>query len=167
MSKSKSRRAQRDAVATELVVFDTPEGEMVAEVQVDTLEATIENSDRNEFEAALVPYAPEPIESEYGPEVLPTDDPRWKSSVVPAKYRRQYAKHDESCGDTIAKESKAYLTVDTEDGPKLNLELLVRWAEANGCWVESYSKLNPGMQRMNVVNRLRAKIRKGHVVAWI
>lgn len=44
---------------------------------------------------------------------------------------------------------------------------LVTFAKANGCWDDKYSKLpNPGLVRMNVINRLRAKVRKGHKVIW-
>jgi hypothetical protein len=34
--------------------------------------------------------------------------------------------------------------------------------QANGVWRASYAGLNPGMQRMNVGNRLRAAVKKGH-----
>jgi hypothetical protein len=38
---------------------------------------------------------------------------------------------------------------------------------ANGCWDDKYGKLpNVGLVRMNVINRLRAKIRKGYEVKW-
>ena len=44
---------------------------------------------------------------------------------------------------------------------------LAAFAKANGCWDDKYDKLpNPGLIRMNVLNRLRAKIRKGHKVIW-
>lgn len=40
------------------------------------------------------------------------------------------------------------------------------FALANGCWDGRYAELPAGLQRMNVVNRLRAKLRKGHSVKW-
>lgn len=36
----------------------------------------------------------------------------------------------------------------------------------NNVWDERYEKLNRGMQRMNVINRLRAKVKKGQQVVW-
>ncbi len=44
---------------------------------------------------------------------------------------------------------------------------LKHFAQANGCWTEAYDKLpNPGLVRMSVVNRLRAKVKHGHKVVW-
>jgi hypothetical protein len=44
---------------------------------------------------------------------------------------------------------------------------LKAFAVANGCWDDKYGKLpNVGLVRMNVINRLRAKIRKGYEVKW-
>jgi hypothetical protein len=39
-------------------------------------------------------------------------------------------------------------------------------AEANGAWRDGYAALNPGMQFMNVSNRLRALVRHGSKVKW-
>lgn len=45
---------------------------------------------------------------------------------------------------------------------------LTAFAKANGCWNDKYDKLpNPGLIRMNVLNRLRAKVKKGHQVKWL
>jgi hypothetical protein len=41
-----------------------------------------------------------------------------------------------------------------------------KFAQANHVWNNKYDRLNPGLQRMNVVNRLRAEIKKGHQVKW-
>jgi hypothetical protein len=41
-----------------------------------------------------------------------------------------------------------------------------KFAQANGCWDDKYDALNAGLRRMNAVNRLRAKVRKGYVVKW-
>lgn len=44
---------------------------------------------------------------------------------------------------------------------------LKAFAVANGCWDDKYETLpNVGLRRMNVVNRLRAKVRKGYQVVW-
>ena len=37
---------------------------------------------------------------------------------------------------------------------------LKAFARANGVWDDKYASLNPGLQRMNVVNRLRGKVKK-------
>ena len=44
---------------------------------------------------------------------------------------------------------------------------LKKFATANGVWDDKYAKLpNFGLQRMNVCNRLRNKVKKGHKVKW-
>lgn len=49
----------------------------------------------------------------------------------------------------------------------LDAAKLKAFALANGCWDDKYAAMpNVGLQRMNVVNRLRAKVRKGHKVKW-
>ena len=45
----------------------------------------------------------------------------------------------------------------------LDVAKLKQFATANGVWQDKYMQLpNPGLIRMNVLNRLRAAIRKGH-----
>jgi hypothetical protein len=41
-----------------------------------------------------------------------------------------------------------------------------QFALANDCWNVKYEQLSPGLQRMNAVNRLRAKVKRGHKVNW-
>lgn len=49
----------------------------------------------------------------------------------------------------------------------MDVTKLKSFATANGVWDDKYASLpNPGLVRMNVVNRLRAKVRKGHAVVW-
>lgn len=44
---------------------------------------------------------------------------------------------------------------------------LKQFAINNGVWQDKYQDLpNPGLVRMNVVNRLRAKVKAGHEVVW-
>lgn len=52
-----------------------------------------------------------------------------------------------------------------KDG-KLDVKLLVAFAKRNDVWDDKYSALNNGLQRMNVVNRLRGKIAKGYKPKW-
>jgi len=58
--------------------------------------------------------------------------------------------------------------IEDESGDRrIDLTKLRRFALANDCWNPEYMKLNPGMQRMNVVNRLRAKVRRdAYEVKW-
>jgi hypothetical protein len=49
---------------------------------------------------------------------------------------------------------------------KFDFARFVKFAKANDCWVPAYGSLNHGMARMNVANRLRAKIRKKAEIDW-
>ena len=40
------------------------------------------------------------------------------------------------------------------------------FAKANHVWNDKYDALNPGLQRMNCVNRLRAQVKKGYSIKW-
>lgn len=45
--------------------------------------------------------------------------------------------------------------------------VLKAFAVNNGVWDDKYAALpNPGLVRMNVINRLRAKVKKGRQVKW-
>ena len=87
-------------------------------------------------------------------------------SIVPKKYKARYRPFHQTCGDDISTRLAEHVKVRTEDGIRVDLEKLRRFADANGCWQDKYERLNPGQQRMNVGNRLRAKVAKGHVVVW-
>jgi hypothetical protein len=39
-------------------------------------------------------------------------------------------------------------------------------AEANGVWNARYAKLNPGLARMTIGNKLRALVRRGTKLVW-
>src|SRR5262249_15773454 len=79
-------------------------------------------------------------------------------SIVKARYRREYAKTDRHCNDDIAVTLREYLF----DDEVLNFRRLVEFAKENDCWKDEYARLNPGQIRMNVGNRLRNRIKKGH-----
>lgn len=84
-------------------------------------------------------------------------------SIIKRKYRERYKPHDMTCGDNwAAKFSDAVTMLDDAGELKISPALLRDFAKANDCWVPAYRSLNVGMQRMNIGNRLRAKIRKGH-----
>lgn len=91
-------------------------------------------------------------------------------SIVKAKYRAIYRPNRNTNGDDLAQQLRVYLEYEGEDGNMhIDADKLARFAKANDCWVESYASLaNVGQQRMNVGNRLRAKVRKDpeYAIKW-
>lgn len=91
-------------------------------------------------------------------------------SIVKRKYKTLYQPTKMTCGDDLAYQISDHVSetveVDGKEITRLSMKLLKRFAKANDCWVESYASLNIGQARMNVGNRLRAKVKKGHVVDW-
>lgn len=97
-------------------------------------------------------------------------------SVIKAKYRVKYQPHKMTCGDELAQKVRAkFMTVkDPDTGkPRLDFDRFVDFAKRNECWVEGYRSLrnrdgsrNNGMIRMNVLNRLRARVGKGEEIRW-
>lgn len=88
-------------------------------------------------------------------------------SVIKRKYKTRYRPHKMTNGDDIARLVSDHVKVKGEDGKMhVDTEKLEEFARANGCWEDKYRFLNPGMQRMNICNRLRAKVRKDHTVIW-
>jgi hypothetical protein len=83
------------------------------------------------------------------------------ASVVPAKYRDRY--EDGSCGDDVALRLKRHITAD--DG-SVDVAKLKALAQRNGVWLGSYEKLNAGLARMIVGNRLRHLARAGTKIVW-
>lgn len=88
-----------------------------------------------------------------------------KGNVIEPQYRPAY-KVSNGCGDNIQKELAAeFLVDDPETGnPSLDLKRFKAWAKGYDVWQLKYDNLNPGMQRMNVGNRVRGLIRNGAVV---
>lgn len=105
-------------------------------------------------------------------EIVEQDGEPASRSVVPPKFRKRYAPNNDSNGDSFSQELRDYLEVEIlgQDGELrghgIDTAKLRRLAEANGCWKPEYEHLNAGMQRMNVGNRLRAKVRRGEAVSW-
>lgn len=97
-------------------------------------------------------------------------------SIVKSKYREKYRPHKMTNGDAIAKRVReTFMTLKDEDTkkPRLDFERFVKFAKENECWVESYRSLkdrhgnrNNGLIRMNVINRLRAKVRAKQEIVW-
>lgn len=96
------------------------------------------------------------------------DEEKPTRSVVKPKYRSLYKKMPvkNTCSDDLVVQLREYLETEILDDQGefvrhgIDTEKLRRFAIYNGLWDEKYSRLNPGMQRMNVGNRLRAKQRK-------
>ena len=90
-------------------------------------------------------------------------------SIVKQKYRKKYQPHKHTCGDSLTQQiRKEFMTKIDPDTKKAKFDFarFVRFAKANGVWVPAYGSLNHGMARMNVANRLRAKIRKKAEIDW-
>lgn len=88
----------------------------------------------------------------------------WFCGVMVKSYHDLYSKnpHGPGCGDTVDIAMRDAIMRPVTEGSKdmaVDLALLREIGEANGCWVQSYATLNPGMQRMNITNRLRGRLR--------
>lgn len=97
----------------------------------------------------------------------PEDSDEGKS-IIKAKYKSRYRPFRMTNGDDIAQQLTAHVkTLEGDDG-KLHVDRdkLERFAKMNSCWDPKYVNLNNGMVRLNVGNRLRAKVRKGHEIVW-
>lgn len=90
--------------------------------------------------------------------------PRFRCGVVPAGWHGKATSFGGGCSDDIDLEMRdTFLTrcTDKSDKPQLDVEALRQWGEEIGLWNPKWEALNPGMQRMNLTNRVRAAIRKG------
>lgn len=97
----------------------------------------------------------------------PEDDAPEGRSMIKAKYKKVYKPFKMTNGDDLNLLLAEHLKYKDEDGKlRVNQAKLVKFAKANDCWVDGYKHLNVGQQRLNVGNRLRARIKKGHVVSW-
>lgn len=69
--------------------------------------------------------------------------------------------HGPGCGDTLDIEMRESVMRIPEGAkePCVDLVLLRDIAIRHDCWQDRYLSLNPGMQRMNVANRLRGRLR--------
>jgi hypothetical protein len=134
-----------------------------AEVEVEQAEAEVEQVEQAEQAEVEVEVEVEQAEHQPGDEYIGKS-----ASVVRNSYKLKYQPHGATCGDDLAYRLREDLKTIGDDGEeRIDLERLLAFAIANDCWVSTYARLNPGMQRMNVVNRLRAKVRKGHEVVWL
>jgi len=84
-------------------------------------------------------------------------------SVVKEAYHDRYSKnpHGPGCGDglDIALRDAVMRVFVGEKQARVDLVELRKIGEANNRWSRDWESLNPGMQRMNLANRLRAFLR--------
>lgn len=105
------------------------------------------------------------------PESDEDEEPDEGKSKIKRKYKTQYKPFKNTNGDDIAQQLSSYLkTVKDPDSKRLKIDpaRLERFARANGIWSDEYKKLNMGMQRLNVGNRLRGVISKNpdYQIVW-
>lgn len=85
------------------------------------------------------------------------------SGVMAKSYHDRYSKnpHGPGCNDSLDIALRDAITVvDERIGETyVDTKLLRQIGLAHECWVETYAALNTGMQRMNVANRLRGRLR--------
>lgn len=79
-----------------------------------------------------------------------------RSGVMVKRYHDEYTANGGGNGDLLDETLRSELT--TDDG--VDVIRLKGMAKTHDVWDARYEALNPGMARMNVANRLRAKIRK-------
>lgn len=93
------------------------------------------------------------------------DGEKVSGSVVRENYHKRYSKnpHGPGCGDglDVALRNAVMFTPEGSKEPRTDLAELRSIGLQNGLWIGEWEKLNPGMQRMNLSNRLRAYLRNG------
>lgn len=95
------------------------------------------------------------------------DEETGTRSIVKSKYKERYKPTKHRCGDELGDKVTAHVLRENDDGEmRIDVAALRKFSKANGVWVEGYASFksrtgaaNTGMMRMNVLNRLRAKIR--------
>lgn len=99
---------------------------------------------------------------------LPEDGTKGRfRGVMVASYHARYMAQGGGCADNIDHAMKtAFLTACPPDAdtPKLDTAALKAWGEDIALWNPAWEIRNPGMQRMNLANRVRAAVRKGRVI---
>lgn len=95
----------------------------------------------------------------------PASPPVIRRSIVPLRFKQQYAQHNDTNGDRVATVLKQATTTVNADGREcLDLAALTAIAAANGIDVAKYASLNNGQKRMNVGNRMRGMLKNGQKV---
>lgn len=87
---------------------------------------------------------------------------KYRSSIVKPKYRVRYAPLNDSCGDEWV---GAFNDATKDDDGRMSLDALHAIGSQNGVDVAGrWGIRNPGQQRMNLGNVLRARFRKGEAI---
>lgn len=98
------------------------------------------------------------------PSTITRTDANPAKSIVPVKFKQQYAAHNDTCGDKIGLVLKEATTTKNEDGRDvLDIPALKAVAKANGIEF-TWDHLNNGQKRMNLSNKLRGLVKAGKTV---
>lgn len=96
-----------------------------------------------------------------------------KAGCMAKNYHDLYMAQGGGCADPVDLAMKdAFLTasrtVMTKKGersePALDVEAMAKWGRSVDLWNDKWDRLNPGMQRMNLTNRVRGALRRGTVL---
>lgn len=120
----------------------------------------VETKDEAKPIKAKTPKPGKVVKAKHRPaDVVATEDNPQKS-IVPVRFKAKYAEHNDSNGDRVALALKTATTTKNADGrTAVDLEALAKIAADNGIDMAAYAKLNVGMKRMNVGNRLRGMLK--------
>jgi len=90
---------------------------------------------------------------------------RSKCGAMAVSYHDRYSHnpHGPGSNDQLDCAMRELLSTPSAEGakhkPKVDTNALFNTGRANSVWNSSWASLNPGMQRMNLANRLRARLR--------
>ena len=135
----------------------------------DVLTAAIEAMDNGAADEADDDDAAAELEAEAEAEGEPQEDgdedEKVDRSVVKNRYKQRYRPFKDRCGDEISKLISSHVWDEDED--RIDPVKLQKFAKANDVWDAKYANLNVGMQRMNIANKLRGRIRReDYQVRW-
>lgn len=97
------------------------------------------------------------------------DGAEGSKSIIKRKYKTKYRPFKQTNGDDLVQSIATHLKTLTNPNtgkPMVDPAKLEKFARLNNVWQDGYAYLNVGMRRLNVGNRLRAKVRKGHEIVW-
>lgn len=124
----------------------------------------IRTADKHEYfaEGASLAEALDEVQDETAEFQAPKTT-RLTCGVMPSSHHARYMSQGGGCADVLDTTMRALFA--TDDG--IDTASLKLTGETNGLWNPRWETLNPGMQRMNLANRLRAAARRGTEIALI
>lgn len=136
--------------------FRNEDGETISEIDSRRVNAWQELCIEQGYDAEVDEEADEDSDADQG------------KSIVKSKYKQLYKPHKDKSGDDLSFRINDHVSREDDAGElKIDLDALRTFAKANDCWVPSYASFrsrtggwNAGMARMNVANRLRARLRR-------